>query len=92
MHVFGLDTGNTGPMPSRRMIVNDLKKRVSRDEYTVDCTAVAEAFLARHSRCSNPDSERSPLRSRSTSPAGPSVTTPTMRIKGRFSGPHAASS
>ena len=92
MHESGLDAGNTGSMPSRKMIVNDLKSRVERRQYHVDCAAVAEAFLARQTECWNPDSDRSPDRSRRASPGGPSTTRPMRVIDLRVSGPHAQSS
>ena len=44
----------------RQMLVKELKERVARHAYDVDCRAVAEAFLARHARCSNPLSDTSP--------------------------------
>ena len=92
MHESGLDTGNTGPMSSRSMIVNELKSRVERRQYHVDCAAVAEAFLARQTECWNPDRDRSPDRSWRASPGGPPVTRPMRVTDLRVSGPQAHSS
>lgn len=92
MHESALDTGNPGTMSSRSMIVNELKQRVERREYQVDCRAVAEAFIANQKRCWYPATERLPVRSRSLRPAGPSTTRPNGSSDGRLSGPHAHSS
>ena len=93
MHEAGLDAGNCRTMPSsRRMKMNEIKQRIQRREYDVDCGAVAEAFLARQKRCWYPATDRSPVRSRSTRPGGPSTTRPNGRSDGNPSGPHAHSS
>ena len=92
MHEVGPTAGNSQTMPSRRMIVNELKMRVQRRDYQVDCGAVAEAFLARQTRCWYPATDRAPLRSRSSSPAGPSTTRPKNPFKGMPAGPHTHSS
>lgn len=77
MHDSTLDAGNLATMSSRRMRVTELKQRVQRREYAVDCRAVAEALIARQMRCWNPSSARGPVRSHSTSPGSPSATRPT---------------
>ena len=75
------------------MVVKELKDRIAREEYAVDCRAVAEALLARHARCSNPLSGTSPWASLNTMPAGPRITRPTGTngIPGS-AGPQASSS
>ena len=92
MHEVALDTGKSLTMPSRRMIMNDLKQQVQRSAYQVDCGAVAEAFIARHRRCWYPATDRTPDRSRSTSPGSPSTTRPNGRSEGMPAGPQAQSS
>ena len=92
MHDQAVDTGNSWTMSSRSMIMNELKQRVERREYQVDCDAVAEAFIARQTRCWYPASDRSPVRSRSTSPSGPSTTRPMRVMDMRVPGPQAQSS
>ena len=67
--------GTSTPM-ERRMLVKELKARVAREEYDVDCRAVAEAILLRHARCSQPLSLAPPL---NVIPAGPRFTRPTGR-------------
>ena len=83
-------TGNLEPMSSRRMLVNELKGRVERREYSVDCRAVAEAFIAQ-TGCWYPTTERVPVRSRMTRPGSPMATRPT-RMNGSAGGPAAHSS
>ncbi len=92
MHEPAADAGNSQTMSSRSMIVNELKQRVERREYQVDCGAVAEAFIARQTRCWYPATDRSPVRSRSASPGGPSTTRPMRVTDLRVSGPQAQSS
>ena len=87
-----MDAGNPGTMPSREMIVNELKTKVRHRAYEIDCNAVAEAFLARQTRCWYPASLRGPDASASTSPAGPSTTRPNTDSPGRPAGPQAHSS
>ena len=87
-----LGTGTPRTMQSRNMMVQDLKTRVARAEYHVDCRAVAEAFLARHSRCWKPASLRSPRPSVSTSSEGPRTIRPTRDSDGSSAGPQASSS
>ena len=83
----------THPMMSaRRMKVNELKQQVQHRQYEVDCGAVAEAFLARHTPCWYPAIDTGPVRSRSTRPGGPGTTRPNARSDGRSGGPHAQSS
>ena len=79
-------------MTSRTMLLDDLKDRVARRAYAVDPHAVAEAFLARHRRCSNPASDRSPDASRSATPGRPPDTVPTAWVDGSDAGPHTSSS
>lgn len=86
-----LDAGTPRTMPSRRMLVIDLKSRVERQEYAVDCSLVAEAFLARHSVCWNASRVRTPVLSVSTRPGVPARTRPTGR-NGRPAGPQEQSS
>ena len=86
----GGEVGNPPPM-DRQMLVKELKDRVARREYDVDCRAVAEALLARHAPCSNPRSATSPWASLSAIPAGPRITRPTD-ANGRSLGPDASSS
>ncbi len=71
--------------------MQDLKRRVQRQEYAVDCGLVAEAFLARHSSCWNPATVRTPVLSVSVRPGVPSRTRPTGTA-GRLGGPQAHSS
>lgn len=92
MHEVGLDLGNSLTMPSRSMIMNDLKQQVQRSAYQVDCGAVAEAFIARQRRCWYPATDRMPEPSRSTSAGSPSTTRPNGRSAGMPAGPHAQSS
>ena len=73
------------------MLVKELKARVARSEYDVDCRAVAEALLARQARCSNPFSLLSPWPALSEIPAGPRITRPTG-ANGSPGGPQASSS
>lgn len=73
------------------MLASDLKSRLERHEYRVDCHAVAEAFLARHSRCWNPLSARPPRPSGKTTSLGPSVTVPIRLVDG-IGGPQTSSS
>ena len=68
--------GNRTSM-DRGMLVKELKARVAREEYDVDCRAVAEALLMRHARCSNPLSPTSPFGPLNVSAAGPRFTRPT---------------
>ena len=86
------DLGTPRTMQSRSMVVQDLKMRVARAEYEVDCRAVAEAFLARHSRCWNPAIRRVPRPSASTRSGVPPVTRPTTDVEAEGSGPHTSSS
>ena len=74
------------------MLAPDLKSRVERHQYCVDCHAVAEAFLARHSRCWNPVSVRPPRPSGKTTSPAPAVTDPTRRTDGIPGGPQINSS
>ena len=60
--------------------MNDLKRRVARSDYAIDCGAVAEAFLAAHNRCWYPVSRRSPAASEVDRPGGPSMMRPITRI------------
>lgn len=91
--MVGLDVRNLRTMVSRTMLVHDLKARVARHEYDVNCHAVAEALLARHRRCSNPASVRSPRASASVTPATPPDTIPTWLTDGSApGGPHTSSS
>jgi hypothetical protein len=75
----------------RVMLVHELKERVARSAYVVDCGAVADALLARQARCSNPLSVTSPWDDLSEMPAGPRITRPTGS-SGRSAGPDAKSS
>ena len=68
--------GNRASM-ERGMLVNELKARVAREEYEVDCRAVAEALLVRHARCSHPFSVTTPSGPVKVTPAGPRFTRPT---------------
>ena len=72
--------------------MTDLKNRVARDEYDIDCGLVAEAFLARHSVCWNPAGVRTPVMSLSSIPGVPARTRPTGSRPGRPGGPQAHSS
>jgi len=73
------------------MLVKELKDRVSRSEYDVDCRAVAEALIARQARCSNPLSLAGPSGPLNVMPAGPRFTRPTGE-PGSPAGPDASSS
>ena len=75
----------------RQMLVRELKDRVARDQYEIDCRAVAEALISRQARCSNPLSSTWPRASLSVIPAGPRITRPTG-VNGRLAGPDASSS
>ena len=88
----GLARGTPWTMPSRRMLMQELRDRVARQEYDVDCGLVAEAFLARHSVCWNPSGVRAPVMSLSSIPGVPARTRPTGRRPGRSGGPQAHSS
>ena len=76
------------------MMVRELKERVARGRYDVDCDAVAAAFLARQSRWPNPLSVCSPVELDSLIPAGPRITRPTGSRPGMSdpAGPDAQSS
>ncbi len=74
------------------MLVSELKRKVARHEYDVDCRAVAEAFIVRHARCSQPFNVASPWASLSAMPAGPRITRPIGRAPGSPGGPQASSS
>ena len=87
-----LDPGTPRTMQSRSMVVQDLKMRVARAEYEVDCRAVAEAFIARHSRCWKPAIRRVPRPPASTSSGAPPLIRPTTDVEGEGSGPHTSSS
>jgi len=84
--------GTRSMMSARRMNVNELRQKVQHRQYEIDCGAVAEAFLARHTECWYPAIDRGPVRSRSTRPGGPATTRPNARSDGRSAGPHAQSS
>ena len=73
------------------MLVKELKDRVARAEYDVDCRAVAEALIARQARCSYPLSLTAPWGPLNVTPAGPRFTRPTTD-PGNPSGPAASSS
>ena len=73
------------------MLVKELKERVAREAYDVDCRAVAEALLARQARCSNPLSLDAPWGPLNVIPAGLRFTRPTDD-PGSPSGPEASSS
>jgi hypothetical protein len=76
------------------MLVRELKERVAREEYAVDCRAVAEAILSRQARCSNPLSLASPWGPLNVTPAGwpgPRFTRPTTKPDSP-AGPDASSS
>ncbi len=75
----------------RQMLVEELKDRVARHEYVVDCRAVAEAMLARQARCSYPLSLTSPRASLNTTPDGPRITRP-IGTNGSSSPPAASNS
>ncbi len=66
----------------RQMMVKELKERVARGRYAVDCDAVATAFLARQTRCSNPLTAASPDELDHLIPAGPRITRPTGSSRG----------
>jgi len=78
------------PTASRIMLVEDLKSRVERHEYRVDCDAVAQAFLARHSRWRNPLSGPRPSGNRTD--GGPESTRPTGVVPGNGAGEQTSSS
>lgn len=72
------------------MLVADLKRRLERHEYRVDCDAVAEAFLARHSRWEKPLSGPRPSGNRTEEL--PEFTRPTGVVAGSDAGPQTSSS
>jgi Anti-sigma-28 factor, FlgM len=89
---MGLDDTEPRPMPSRTMLIDELRSRVERREYDVDPGAVAEAMLARHARWSNPASRCLPVAPARTSSGRPGTTRPTWLTDGRPGGPQTSSS
>ena len=72
--------------------MSDLKSRVAERAYTIDCDAVAQAFLARQSSCSKPVADRSPSRSARLTFGAPATIRPTAWSPARPGGPQAHSS
>ena len=88
--MMSMDAPIDRPTASRTMLVDDLKQRVEQRKYRVDCNAVAEAFLARHSRWEKPLSGPRPSGNRTDEL--PEFTRPTGVVPGNGSGEQTSSS
>ena len=87
---MGMDALVDRSKASRTMLVDDLKSRVERHQYRVDCDAVAQAFLARHSRWRNPVSGPRPSANRTE--ALPEFTRPMGVVPASGADEHTSSS